>query len=83
MFVFQAKCVAGEQPTKDENGFVIPGACEPCPMDTYKTQDSLDGDVTAWKQECSACSDRPENDGKDYTLQEGSTFEEQCMSEFI
>ena len=85
MFVFQAKCVAGEQPIMDENGKST-GLCGPCPMDHYKSQEYLDADTTgdvAWKAECSACAGRSGYEGKDYTFETGSTSPDQCMGEFI
>ena len=81
MFVFQAKCEAGQQPVTDENGKST-GLCEPCPMDHYKSQDDLDADTTAWKAECSACAGRSGYEGKDYTFGTGSTSPDQCMGEF-
>ena len=83
MFVFQVKCVAGEQPPTDDDGNIITGACVACPLHTYKTQASLDGDETGeevWKAECIACGGE---DGKNYTLDTGSTSPDQCMGEFI
>ena len=85
MFVFQAKCGAGQQPVTDEDGKST-GLCESCPMDHYKSQDDLDADttgVTVWKAECSACAGRAGYEGKDYTLETGSTSPNQCMGEFI
>ena len=75
MFGFQAKCGEGQQPKRDAGGFVVPGVCEPCPVNTYKTG------TDDWKIQCLECTDL---DGdKDFTLEEGSISSDQCMGEFI
>ena len=72
MFVFQAKCEAGQQPSFDAVTGLSTGECEPCPMDTYKTDD-----VSSWKDTCTPCGEGLE------TVKSGSTSAEQCMGEFI
>ena len=70
LIYFQAACGPGQQPNTDGSA-----SCEPCPLGTYKTEETDAGD--GWRDSCTTCPVY-----NPHTLETGSTSKAMCMGRF-